>query len=227
MSESVARCRQRAIDPVDKERKRAALLESARDLFLQDPTQLPSVSAIAKRCGLAKGTVYLYFKTKEEIFLVLLGEGHSGLTSHIASYLDSQRDQKALFSEHIVDSICSYIEKNPEYLPLSSFSISVIEQNVSLAEIKEYKIQMLNDFDTLASKVSSFIPLEHAELKRLTMQTHALMLGVWQAFSYPTKLSPLLDDPAFEVFTIPYKKQLQVALKSLWAGALKEVNVTN
>ena len=64
--------RTRAIDEADKARRRQTLLNSALELFLARPTELPSVQSIASRAGLAKGTVYLYFDTKEEIFLTIL-----------------------------------------------------------------------------------------------------------------------------------------------------------
>jgi AcrR family transcriptional regulator len=50
-------------------------LTAADELFAAAQDQLPSVSSIAEAAGLAKGTVYLNFETKEEIFAQLLLEG--------------------------------------------------------------------------------------------------------------------------------------------------------
>src|SRR6201991_3094442 len=61
-----------ALAAEDKEARRDVILAAARTLFLRDPEKLPSAAAIATEAGLAKGTVYLYFATKEEIFMDLL-----------------------------------------------------------------------------------------------------------------------------------------------------------
>ncbi len=57
----------RAVVPEDKQTRRATILDSARTLFQQSHEQLPTAAEIAKTAGLAKGPVYLYSKTKEEI----------------------------------------------------------------------------------------------------------------------------------------------------------------
>ena len=64
--------RQRAIAEDEKLAKRRSILDAALALYLENSRELPSVSRIAEASGLAKGTVYLYFRTKEEIFLALL-----------------------------------------------------------------------------------------------------------------------------------------------------------
>lgn len=49
------------------EQRRTAVLEAARSLFLAGGVAGTSIDAIARRAGVAKGTVYLYFPAKEHI----------------------------------------------------------------------------------------------------------------------------------------------------------------
>lgn len=49
------------------ELRRDAVIDAARELFIQHGMSGTSVDAIAKRAGVAKGTVYLYFPSKEHI----------------------------------------------------------------------------------------------------------------------------------------------------------------
>lgn len=49
------------------ESRREAVIEAARELFIQHGQSGTSVDAIATRAGVAKGTVYLYFSSKEHI----------------------------------------------------------------------------------------------------------------------------------------------------------------
>jgi AcrR family transcriptional regulator len=50
-------------------RKRHRIVAAATDLFISQGYRKTSVDEIARRSGVAKGTVYLYFKTKNEILL--------------------------------------------------------------------------------------------------------------------------------------------------------------
>jgi AcrR family transcriptional regulator len=59
----------RADAPADD--KRAAILDAALILFGRYGFRRTSVDDIARHAGIAKGTVYLYFATKEEIFQAL------------------------------------------------------------------------------------------------------------------------------------------------------------
>jgi AcrR family transcriptional regulator len=50
-------------------RKRRKIVSAATDLFITQGYRKTNVDEIARRAGVAKGTVYLYFKTKAEILL--------------------------------------------------------------------------------------------------------------------------------------------------------------
>lgn len=47
--------------------KRAAIIEAATDLFTNGGYETTTIAHIAKKAGVAVGTVYLYFKNKQEI----------------------------------------------------------------------------------------------------------------------------------------------------------------
>ena len=51
----------------NKHQKMDALFQSAYDLFLNQGIEKTSISDIAKKAGVAKGTFYLYFKDKYDI----------------------------------------------------------------------------------------------------------------------------------------------------------------
>ena len=59
----------RAISEKDKLKRKEKILKTAWKLYKETDGKLPAVSLIAQKTGLSKGTVYLYFKTKDEIFL--------------------------------------------------------------------------------------------------------------------------------------------------------------
>ncbi len=56
---------------IDKEEKRCDIALSAINLFCEKGIQQTSIDEIAKSAGVAKGTIYLYFKNKEEIVFTI------------------------------------------------------------------------------------------------------------------------------------------------------------
>lgn len=66
--------RSRAVSPTQKESRRAAILRAAADLFQNAPYDQILMQQIADRAGLAKGTLFLYFDSKEHLFLALTVE---------------------------------------------------------------------------------------------------------------------------------------------------------
>ena len=56
---------------IDKEEKRCEIARASIDLFCEKGIQHTSIDEIARSAGVAKGTVYLYFKNKEEIIFAI------------------------------------------------------------------------------------------------------------------------------------------------------------
>src|ERR1700731_428462 len=53
---------------LDRDARREAILDVAEDVFLEEGFAAASMSTIAARLGGSKGTLYNYFKSKEELF---------------------------------------------------------------------------------------------------------------------------------------------------------------
>jgi AcrR family transcriptional regulator len=54
--------------------RRSQILDAARQNFAKQGVAETTVDAIAKTAGVAKGTVYLYFGSKDEVLLEILGQ---------------------------------------------------------------------------------------------------------------------------------------------------------
>ena len=61
-------------DKLHQLRGRANILDTAWQMFQQTNYTSFTIAEVAKASGLAKGRVYLYFKTKEEVFLSIQEE---------------------------------------------------------------------------------------------------------------------------------------------------------
>ena len=68
---SVVAINQRARSNEQKALRRQAVLTAAETYFLEVGFEAFSMAQLAKKTGLVKGTLYLYFKTREALFLTL------------------------------------------------------------------------------------------------------------------------------------------------------------
>lgn len=59
----------------EKEARRQQILDAAREVFLAKGFQETTIEEIAEKTELSKGTIYLYFQSKEEIYISLMLEG--------------------------------------------------------------------------------------------------------------------------------------------------------
>ncbi len=59
----------------EKEERRQSILQAAREVFFENGFHQATVETVAERAEVSKGTVYLYFESKETILAHLLLEG--------------------------------------------------------------------------------------------------------------------------------------------------------
>lgn len=59
----------------EKEARRKEIVEAAKALFFECGFQTATMDQVAKRVELSKGTLYLYFSSKEELYVTVFMEG--------------------------------------------------------------------------------------------------------------------------------------------------------
>jgi AcrR family transcriptional regulator len=126
---------QRARRPEQKQQRRAAILDAARQLAVESGVNHVSLGGVAAAVGLAKSNVVRYFGTREEIYLELAAEGWREWRSAVLERLDS--------GDGIVDALAETLEKQPLFCDLLSHDATSLEHNVSLDAATAYKRVMV------------------------------------------------------------------------------------
>ena len=67
----------------EKEERRQSILRAAREVFFENGFHRATVDDVAERAEVSKGTVYLYFESKETILALLLLEGLNELVGDL------------------------------------------------------------------------------------------------------------------------------------------------
>src|SRR5688500_9028365 len=128
--------KQRAVGAQDKEERRHAILDAAEKLYLRHPDRMASVAEVAIAAGLAKGTVYLYFPSKEEMLLALHERHVEQCFAHIGRRLAAARpvefdDIFVVTRDHLI--------RVPGYLALTSRCFAMMDREIPLATALEFK----------------------------------------------------------------------------------------
>ena len=87
---------------VDKVQKRRDIALSCKELFVKKGINSLTISELAKTAGVGKGTIYEYFKNKEEIvfeIVNILMQKHTKILELEISNIESTKDKIKKFSE--------------------------------------------------------------------------------------------------------------------------------
>src|ERR1019366_2412447 len=68
------------------------ILEAARSVFARKGFNAATVDDIAEAAGLAKGTVYIYFPSKRDVYLATLRQGLEALQEEVRRSMDAEPD---------------------------------------------------------------------------------------------------------------------------------------
>ena len=97
------------------ENRRAVILQSARGVFARKGYAETAVEDIADEAGIAKGTLYLYFKSKEEIFLAALQEQARNLEEQTRERMEQAATWRDKLQAY-VDVRLEYLDTNQDFL---------------------------------------------------------------------------------------------------------------
>ncbi len=207
----------RARSAKDKERKRELILSTAATLFDQNPDALPTASAIANHAGVAKGTVYLYFKSKEEIFLALLEQHYQNWFNDITAAISTSNPTES----DVINAICQYVETQIQFFQLASLTSSVIEQNIDYQILLAFKKNLSAMVTDTGKHLAERLNLkESTTCSQLLIRSYAMLLGLWQLSRPSQKVSDVLDASDLGILQPKFGPEARDALTQLWHGYL-------
>lgn len=213
--------KQNAISAEAKAQRRADFLLTARRLFLQQQS-LPAVADIASDTGLAKGTVYRYFRSKEEIFLALLSEDFSDLFRQLEGVIAELPQPLTAGAEPFAKAYLALLQQSPTLLPLLALLNAVLEQNLPQQQLLLFKQQLAQALDGLGAQLARRFPeLTTSHASQLLLHSYALTLGLYQSTRIPGAVMLLVQQAGLASLQRDFATELSVAIRYLWLGAVR------
>jgi len=95
----------------------AEILEAARKVFARKGFEKATMDEIAEAAGVAKGTVYLYFESKRDVYLEALRRGFAGLTDEMMRNMEAA-PTAAEKIRAFVNTRVRYAEQNRDFVAI-------------------------------------------------------------------------------------------------------------
>jgi AcrR family transcriptional regulator len=212
--------RQRAIQAEAKHERHVAILDAAERLLLRSPDRMASVAEVADEAGLAKGTVYLYFPSKEELLLAVHERNIDGFFGALIARLDAAAavridDVLVLTQRHMVEP--------PLFLPLAARCFGMMGQGVPAETTFAFKQRMAKRLQRAGGGLERHFPhLPAGAGVALLRHSFALIIGLWQMSADSAGGDCTVDLAAAEPETLGtrYPDELDCALRALWEGTV-------
>lgn len=123
------------------------IIEVAKELFSQKGFYETRVSDIVSKADVAQGTFYIYFKSKEDLFLELIKKLHHQLIQKLSSYKNSNQDFETTIKALIKDFLTE-VYKNREIAQIFFGQLLGINE-----EFRQLYITKISDIQQILKEV--------------------------------------------------------------------------
>jgi len=199
----------------ERENRRSAILKAARKLFFDRGFKSVTVDNIAAKAEVSKGSVYLYFKSKEEIYTQIL------INDNIAAFEDLKNKFSAkeapaaeLLLEYADNYINYFLNDNELFRILMTFMlhaddmILTDEQNSQLFQTTNDNIHFVSEILQKGVDSGEFLP---------TINIRQAQNAIWGLLNGVISLYLFVGNPAKRAETIhsTVKNSLNIIIKGL------------
>lgn len=203
----------RARSPAAKDARRQALVQAAAEVFGERRYAAVSMAEIARRAGVAKGTTYLYFPTKETLFLDLFLRRLSTWTEEIMPLL-----QAAKRPNDVADAFADTLANHEQLVRLIGLLHGTLEQNVEAEDALAFKRQLIVHLAPVAMGIEAAAKLPAGDGVRAIVQIQAMAVGIAQ-MAFPTPaVSSALENEDVAVMRVEFCDTMRHTVGALLRG---------
>ncbi len=201
-----------------KNDRKMKILSTAEDLFRVKSDEFPSVQEIANASGIAKGTVYLYFKTKEDIFLALIENYYN---RWLMTFETSLQDGSPPEIKIVINNILNFLTENPLFFRLNSYS-TIIEACNSQEHLLAFKQNLAILMKKTTELLSVKFQTTEEQSANWLLDTFAYLTGLWNMSYPPEKVALLLKENNLSIFLPEFKHRAAKTLLLFWKQGIEK-----
>ena len=207
----------RAHRPDQKETRRRTILAAALQLFREVPYAELRMADLAQRLGLGKGTLYLYFPTKEALFLSVLQREMGAWFDAATERLDATPSGTSAAA--VAASLVEELLARPLLPGLQALLHGVLEQNVPRVEAMAFAKFLQSSVLRVGERLERVLPeLPRGQGAAYLIRFHALVMGTQLMSSRPPVVREAIQEPEMAIFDFTFKGVMRGAAADLLAG---------
>ncbi len=211
---------QRATRRDQKDERVSAILEAAADLYETRDFDDVHMVAIAERVGLAKASLYGYFRTKDEVFLALALRDVESWASDVDSRLRRLRRPDA---DRIAAALTAALRGQARLLRLRLTVSSIFERRPATGAVAEFARSFLASMQRVAAALNAACPqLTPEEVTEFGIQHQAVNAGLWFMTHPPKKSAAASDLPEFKSIGIDFFELFERTIHQILRGLLED-----
>ncbi len=217
--------KQRARKDEDKQARRIAILDTASRLLANAPFNSITMAEVARSCQLGKGTLYLYFRSKEELFLAKFEEEICAWFDDLAQRILEHAPVEADDFGRVVAASLASRDQLARLLPILH---TILEQNVDIDTALAFKRVLRERVLAGAKIVEHAMPrLPRGQGATLLLRIHALAVGLHEMSQTTPAIAALLELEEFTVLRVEFEPSLATAVADLVRGMMRETPSTS
>lgn len=201
----------------ERESRRSAILKAARKLFFDRGFKNVTVDNIAAKAEVSKGSVYLYFKSKEEIYTqILINDSSASFEEFQKKFSAREAPASDLLLEFADNYVNYFLNENELFRILMTFMlhaddmILTDEQNAQLLQSTNDNIKFVSEILQKGVDAGEFSPITN--IKQAQNAIWGLLNGIISLFLF-------MGNPAMRADRIhsTVKDSLNILIKGLKA----------
>ncbi len=211
--------KKRAMSAGEKRGKRERILKAAAALLARHPLEDISMDQIARRAGVAKGTLYIYFATREELFLEIHRQDYEAWFKEFAADLRTCPDEMdaAVLARRVTEAL----RQAERFVQLLAVVSVLLEKNVSFESALAFKSTVRAGVLEAAPELARVLNLSRLEEAFVILfHFHGLVTGL-RVHTSPTKIVQRVFDSSaeFDLFRGDFYVILEDGLRRIFARA--------
>jgi AcrR family transcriptional regulator len=160
----------------EKENRRNAILKAARKLFFEKGFRQVTVESIAKKAELSKGSIYLYYNSKEEIYTQILLSDIEKFHERFAGLLENPPSAKDALTRYTEIYVDFFLNDRELFRILMNFMLHTTDMNLP-EELNRHIIKTTNRTIDIIEQIFRY-GIERGEFLA-TMNLHLNRNAIW------------------------------------------------
>jgi AcrR family transcriptional regulator len=209
--------RRRALTHEQKGERRDTIVAAAARLFAASRYDHVTMAGIARAAGVAKGTLYVYFRTKEELFLAYAETEVGAFFADLHARLERATDARGPVA--VVGAVGEAIGRRPEMMRLVVLLHLVLESNTAFERALAFRRALVPMLQRTGGAVERHLPfLEPGGGARLLLTIHAMALGFQQLADPSPVIREVERQPGMELFAFDFERALLGSVGAMLVG---------